>query len=180
MSIAPSGRRRMQVSQGALKHESIWDRVLSNVKQADAEQVLDQQQKADQSKGLTMQEIPGLGEAMDQGNDAGMNAVRDRATQETQMPEQEAPQESQGLDLGGGQFIDMSQALAKKVIVALGLDKRPGENWTGKTEITDDGQNVSAITIKLVNAPPKPTQNMVSKDGPPLGNPQPQQTPQPM
>ncbi len=117
------------------------------------------QQMQPQTKPLEVNELDTLG---DQGDQGGLGQA-DQGGQ--------GGQDAGGQDAGGGgQFIDQSQRLSKTVIHALGLDTRPGENWVGKTEITDDGTNVSAITIKLQNQP-QVNPMAVTKDGPPFLGP---------
>jgi len=172
--IVPSGKQRHQVNQGLSKNRSILDSDLfNNLTTAQVNSLKNQPKDLEmgdlaQAVGVKDQSPAwdGVGDAMNDSNSSQLNP--DRFTMEKQPQEelqQEQPQQGP-LDLGDGKFIDLAGQISQTVISALGLDKRPDENWIGKTEISNNGQTVDAITIKLTN-PPLKAGPVVEKGGTP-------------
>lgn len=100
------------------------------------------------------------------------------ADPEEEMPDDMSPEMDAGgqpaPNLGDGSaFIDISKQISNKVIEALGLNKNQGESWQGKTEVTNDGNEVTGITIKLTRVMPNEMmmQGKVQKSGPAFGTP---------
>lgn len=160
MSIMPSGRRKQQIAQGGSRNASIFETDMFN---------------AVASK--YAQSIKGQGEINQHNRVQPENTPKDLKMQELQQTMNESntlPQEKESTPIGAGsEFIDISKRISEKVIDALGLNSRPGEHWAGKTEIANDGDEVTGITIKLTRAQPKDMmmQGRVEKNGPVYGEP---------
>lgn len=176
--IVPSGKQRLQVNQGLSKNESILDSdFFGNLTIAQMNSLKNQPKDLEmgdlaQAVGIKDQSPAwdGVGDAMNDSNSSQLNP--DRFTMEEQPQEelqQEQPQQDPPDLISGGKFIDLAENISNTVIEALGLqrEKRPNENWIGKTEISNmAGGGIDAITIKLTNPPPK-TGPVVEKGGTP-------------
>lgn len=163
--IVPSGTRRDQVAQGGMRSRSIFDSDLFDAVKISQNMVEQDQPGANAPKDLKVNELEGLG------ND-GEPSVQDAMNDSNSLvpPQPEPQQQPDQPDMGGqGTVIDISKHISDKVIHALGLNKRPNEQWQGKTEIANDGNEVVGITIKLTRAQPANIQTRVAPGEPPLG-----------
>jgi len=172
--ILPSGKRRDQIAQGGSKYTSIFDSdIFKNVKiSQESLEDAPEQPRSTSSKDLKMDELQ---QTMNESNTLPQGKPQEEPLQQTPTEKPEA----NPIDGAGSEFIDISKRISEKVIDALGLNSRPGEHWAGKTEIANDGDEVTGITIKLTRAQPKDMmmQPKVEKSGPGYGEPlkQPQQ-----
>lgn len=186
--ITPNGRVRDQVSQGAMQNQSIFNAdFLNKIKVGQAEKALERQKQQEQERGQTPKDLK-----MDELQQTMMDSDSSSLSPEKFSPPPRGNEPPGGNEPGnskqkpnvnpgvGGEFIDISKQISQKVIDALGLNKRPNEMWQGKTEITNDGDEVTGITIKLTKAMPKDMVGpAVTKNGPPYPQSQTQTQQQP-
>lgn len=170
--IVPSGKRRDQVAQGGLRNQSIYDSDLfANFKFSQKSvNEMPIEEKEPQEKDLKMDELQ---QSLNESNTLPQSKDRNfDPTGRHNVPQPNTETESVA-DSAGSAFIDMSKQISNKVIEALGLNKKPGENWQGKTEISNDGTEVTGINIKLTRVMPNdmPMQMKVEKGGPGFGEP---------
>lgn len=173
--IVPSGKRRDQVAQGRLQNQSIFDSdIFSNVKLSQKSATeMPIEEKKPQEKDLKMDELQ---QSLNESNTLPQDRNSDpTGRHNVPQPYQTRPDpEAESVaDSAGSAFIDMSKQISNKVIQALGLNKKPGENWQGKTEISNDGNEVTGINIKLTRVMPNDMamQTKVEKSGPGFGEP---------
>lgn len=170
MSIVPSGKRREQVAQGGCRSASIFESDMFAPiakKYAQGMELKQDQSKPNKPanpKDLKMNELQ---QTLNESN------TLPQEKEKTPLDQPQQHSDGSGMDGSGSEFIDISKRISQKVIDALGLSSRPGEHWAGKTEISNDGDEVIGITIKLTRAEPKDMmmQTKVEKGGEPLGAP---------
>jgi len=165
--IVPNGRRRTQVAQGRLQNQSIYDSDLFKFKIDPAKYA--QNMNPESAYG----EQPGPVDS----KDMKMRELQQVMNQSNSLPNKEEEEYGSlgggGSSDVGGEFIDISKQISKKVIDALGLNTKPNEVWQGATKITNDGDEVTGITITLTRAQAKDLmmQQRVEKGGTPVGEP---------
>lgn len=150
--IVPNGKRRDQVSQGMLQNASVFNHdMFSSIDIEKFSQINPEQtMQTGEPKDLKMEDLQ---RTMNESNSLpGANPGKTDVTE------------------SGEAFIDLSNQISQKVIKALGLDREQG--WQGRTEVTDNGQELTGISIKLTKAKPEQSvQDRVEKGGPGYGQP---------
>lgn len=154
MSILPSGKRKAQVAQGWSRSASIFESdmfagLADKLAQGKLDMTAKEEQKPADPKDLKMDELQ---QSMNESNTLPGKKPEPQMMNEPQPEMPATPDEGGG---AGNAFIDISKQISAKVIAALGLDRQPNESWQGKTEIANDGDEVTGITIKLTRAMPK-------------------------
>ncbi len=160
--IVPSGRRKTQVAQGGLQNQSIYDSDLFKGGPTKYAQDMQDMSPDAMHGGQPQQPDP---------KDLKMRELQQTMNQSNSLPQEK--KEKGGFGGVGSEFIDISKQISQKVIDALGLNTKPNEVWQGKTEIANDGDEVTGITIKLTRAQAKDLmmQQRVEKGGTPVGEP---------
>lgn len=183
--IVPSGKRRDQVSQGLLQNAymenfDIFSKFAQNIDR-DKLKNNDIDQPGNSPKDLKMDELQ---QSLNESNTLPGPQKKNQSPEMPQQPNMpgmdgDVDTNSDSGVTDGMAFIDISKRISEKVIQALGLNKQPNEHWQGKTEIANDGDEVTGITIKLTRAMPKDMamQGKVEKSGPGYGEPITQQQP---